>query len=74
MIVKVQISLDTTEAEPQVLIYDRTRDFVEQLPLSACPGLEEAMADAGPLRRAYFKAKVADGKIQLIRPVQEQTW
>lgn len=74
MIVKVQISLDTTEDERQVLIYDRTRDFFTQLPLSACPGLEEAMAEIGLPHRAFFKAAIVDGKIRLDRPVKEQDW
>ena len=74
MIVKVQISLETTQAEPQVMIYDEPREFFEILPLSKCPGLEEAMVDAGPARRAYFRAKVAKGKIQLDSRAPEQEW
>jgi hypothetical protein len=74
MIVKVQISLDTTEAEPQVMIYDELREFFEILPLSKCPGLEDAMADAGPTRRAYFRAKVVNKKIQLDNRAPEQEW
>jgi hypothetical protein len=74
MIVKVQISLDTTEAEPQVMIYDQPRKFFEILPLSKYPGLEAAMTDAGPLRRAYFKAKIVNKKIQLDSRAPEQEW
>lgn len=74
MIVKVQISLDTTHKEPQVMIYDQRRKFFEILPLSKCPGLEDTMVDAGPLRRAYFRAKVVDSKIRLDERAPEQDW
>jgi len=73
-IVKVQISITTTQSEPQVMIYDEPRDIFEILPLSKCPGLEEAMADAGPLRRAYFKARVVHSKVRLEERVPEQDW
>jgi hypothetical protein len=74
MIVKVQISHHTTEAEPQVLIMDEPRDFFAILSLSACPGLEDAMTDAGPLQRAFFEAEVVNGKVQLGRALPEQGW
>jgi hypothetical protein len=74
MIVKVQISLYTDKYEPQVMIYDRRRNHFEILPLSKCPGLEAAMADAGPDRRAFFKAKVIESKIHLEERVPEQEW
>jgi hypothetical protein len=74
MIVKVQISLNTTEEEPQVMIYDQKRAFYSVLPLSKCPGLEDAMADAGSARRAYFKAKLVDGQIHLDDRMPEQDW
>lgn len=73
-IVKVQISLDTTEKEPQVMIYDQHREVFEILPLSKCPGLEDAMADAGPLRRAYFRARIVNDKVHLVDRVPEQSW
>jgi hypothetical protein len=74
MIVKVQISLSTSASEPQVMIYDEPREVFEILPLSKCPGLEAAMADAGPLRRAYFKARIVHSKVQLDERVPEQDW
>jgi len=74
MIVKVQISLSTTEVEPQVLIMDELRAFFEILSLSTCPGLEDAMADTGPLRRAFFEARVVDKKLELGQRLPEQGW
>ena len=74
MIVKVQISLETTEPEKQVMIYDEPREFFEILPISKCPGLEGTMADAGPLQRAYFFARVRNGKIELQNRAPEQDW
>jgi len=74
MIVKVQISLSTTEVEPQVLIMDEERAFFEILGLSTCPELEDVMADTGPLRRAFFEARVVDKKLQLGRRLPEQGW
>ena len=74
MIVKVQISLSTTEVEPQVLIMDEPREFFEILGLSTCPGIEEALADTGPLRRAFFEARVVDKQLQLGRRLPEQGW
>jgi hypothetical protein len=73
-IVKVQISLSTTHNEPQVMIYDEPREIFEILPLSKCPGLEDAMADAGPLKRAYFRARIQNGKVQLDQRMPEQDW
>ncbi len=74
MIVKVQISLHTTEAESQVMIYDEQCDFFEILPLSACPGLRAAMLDTAPAWRTFFDAQVVDGKIQLGARRPEQGW
>lgn len=73
-IVKVQISLETTHSEPQVMIYDEHREVFEILPLSKCPGLEDAMADAGPAKRAYFRARIVNGKVQLDQRMPEQDW
>lgn len=74
MIVKVQISLYTEEAERQVLIQDENDDFVQILPLSKCPGLELAMADTRPTWRAFFDAKVVGGEIVLGARLPEQGW
>jgi len=71
MIVKVQISLATTGAERQVLVYDETRQYSTQLPLSACPGLEDVMAGAP---RAYFEAEIVDTKLCLDRQLPDQGW
>lgn len=74
MIVKVQISLHTTADEPQVLITDKPRKLFTILPLSAYPGLEDAMVDAGSSKRAFFEAKIVDGKVQIGDPLPEQGW
>jgi hypothetical protein len=71
MIVKVQVSLGTTEDEQQVLIYNRKRSFETQLPITACPGLLDVMGDAP---KAYFKAEIVDGKVHLNERVKEQNW
>lgn len=74
MIVKVQISLETTQPEPQVLIYNQDRSVMEILPLSKCPDLEAMMTDAGPLRRAYFHARIRDGSLLLGDRVDDPDW
>jgi hypothetical protein len=56
------------------MIYDEPREVFEILPLSKCPGLEDAMADAGPARRAYFRARVLNGKVHLDERMPEQSW
>lgn len=71
MIVKVQLSLVTTEVERQVLVYNRTRSYEAQLPMSACPGLEAEMVN---IHRAFFKAKIVDGRLHLLNRVMEQDW
>jgi hypothetical protein len=71
VIVKVQLSLCTSEAERQVLIYDKARRLHVTLPVSACLGLEEEMSSEF---RAFFKADVKDDKVHLGRRLPEQGW
>ncbi len=71
MIVKVQVSLATTATEVQVLIYNRKKSFEAQLPISACPGLREAMT-GDP--KAYFRAELVDGLVHLNGRVRDQSW
>lgn len=73
VIVKVQISLNTTEPERQVLINNEDRSLLVILPLSACPGLEDQMADL-PLPRAFFEAEIVGDKVHLGERLEEQGW
>ena len=72
MIVKVQISLATNADERQVLIRDEDDEFLVQLPLSTCVGLE-ALLDPD-LPRGFFEAEIVNHKIQLGRRLPEQGW
>lgn len=74
MIVKVQISLYTSESERQVLVMDEPRDTVIVLPLSTCIGLEAAMQDTAPVWRAFFEAEIIGGLLSLGRRMPEQDW
>ena len=74
MIVKVQISQHTSAVERQVLVYNQKYDYVVELPLSACPGLREAMLDTAPLWRAYFEAEIVDDKLSIGRCVPDPGW
>jgi len=71
VIVKVQLSLYTTESERQVLIHDETRSVFYMMSLSQFPSVEEKMA--GDIR-AFFNAIITNGQIKLGDRVQEQDW
>lgn len=74
MIVKIQISQHTSSLERQVLVYNQKYDYVVELPLSACPGLREAMLDTAPLWRAYFEAEIVDDKLSIGKRLPDQRW
>lgn len=74
MIVKVQISINTNEAERQVLVYDEPREYVAKLPLSVCPGLEAAMLDTAPMWRAFYEAEIVNDKLSIGQRLPEQGW
>lgn len=70
MIVKVQVSLMTTAAERQCLIYNRSRSVIGELPLT-----EEIATVMADRPKAYFEAKLDDdGVVQLGREVPAQRW
>ena len=68
---KVQLSLVTTDVERQVHVYNRTRSFEADLPISACPGIEDAMHGTP---KAYFEAQIIDGQLHLGQRVKAQPW
>lgn len=55
MILKIQISLETTHSEPQVLIYNANHEIEIEAPLKLFRGLAEKMGDQ---KRAFFEARV----------------
>lgn len=77
MILKIQVSLETTHEEPQVLIYDIDRRLQFETPLRMFTGLKEQLGDD---KRAFFEARVSalDGNgnvsINLIKKLPEQGW
>ena len=69
MIVKVQISKFSSDGEQRVLIYDRPRRFMVEVPLSACLGIE------GEDRAFYDGVTIVEGQIyQLGKRAPEQGW
>lgn len=69
MVVKVQVSLATTESEPQVLIYDRSRQYEYVGPMTP-----ELLALVRSRPRAYFEASVERGLFCIGRELPEQGW
>ena len=75
MIVKVQVSVKTTENRPQVLVYDRTRTFFYTGDVPP-----KVAALMGARKKAYFEAEAvpnADGAgvtLSIGAEVDEQSW
>jgi hypothetical protein len=69
MIVKVQISLFTNEAKPQVLVYNESRTVMWQG--DAPKGLKKLMKGEP---KKYFKATTGGKLIHLGDEVEEQEW
>lgn len=70
-IVKVQISLFTTEEAPQVLVYSEDRHTIFYKG-NTSPELEAAM---GGKLRAFFEAHInSEGKLLLDKKLEEQGW
>jgi hypothetical protein len=69
MIVKVQISLFSTEEGPQMLIYNKDKSVWYE---DAAP--DTLMMVMGSSNKKYFYAEIVDTKIQLGRPAKAQNW
>lgn len=69
MIVKVQLSLFTTEKARQVMIYNETRKYQYE---GDAPAELVKLMHGEPKR--YFYAKVKNGKFELGRRAPEQDW
>lgn len=69
MIVKVQVSIATSEPDPQVLIYSEDRSVWYTGSLT--PTIRRRM---GEEFKRYFEATVDCGVIALRREVEEQPW
>ncbi len=70
MIVKAQISLETSETVKQVLIYNQDRSVCFEM--DAPPAVLDAMADR---RKAFFHAELRDdGKLELLEVAPWQEW
>jgi len=69
-IIKVQLSLATTEPERQVLVYDRRRRWFWQGRAD-----EDLAALMGTRPKAFFYArKRRDGKLSIEAEAKEQSW
>lgn len=72
IVVKIQISLHTTESEPQVRAYTEDRTLDVTFPQSAVPGVAEALRGEP---KAYFEAYLdGTGKLELLRRMPAQAW
>lgn len=77
MILKVQISIETTHGEPQALIYNSNHEVELEGPLKMFQGLADKMGDH---KRAFFEADVyatddqGGVSISLGKRLPEQGW
>jgi hypothetical protein len=69
MIVKVQLSITTTEKLPQVLVYNEGKHLHYQGP--ATKEIERALG--GKLKK-YFYATLLEGQFVIGKPAPEQDW
>lgn len=69
MIVKVQLSITSTEAKRQVLVYDESRKY--RYEAEATKEIEKMMK--GRLK-AYFAARMNGTQIEILDEVQQQNW
>ncbi len=76
IVIKVQLSQLTTEPDSQVLIYDESKAFVYEGPVSNFVGLAEAIGSSG---KAYFEADIVHvtlDEIEIVfgKKLPEQDW
>lgn len=69
MIVKLQLPLSSTTANPGVLAYDKSRKFMVEIPVS--PELKELF---GPKVKIYCEAHVEKDKLVVDSKVADQSW
>ena len=69
MIVKMQLSTGTTAGSQQVLVYDKTREYVFE---------SDATEDVRQLMKGrlkvYFAARMNGSQIEILDEVDEQDW
>jgi hypothetical protein len=74
MIVKVQLPQFTTESDPPILVYDRTKKYMRMFPASQFSGpvVEEMRAAGKP--KAYYDVTLSDEMITFNKMVRDQPW
>lgn len=68
MIVKVQTPI-AGNSEPLALIYDRERKHEALIPYG-----DDLVRAMNYQPKAFFKARIVDGKIQLLERVKDRSW
>lgn len=69
MIVKVQMSLASSDGVRRVLIYDRTRRFSYEGGVN-----EDVVEMMGGRAKAYFEAGIRNGNLEIGDEVEAQSW
>lgn len=69
MIFKVQISIQTTEAKRQILIYNRDKNIIHQMDTNG--RLESIL---GEELKIYMHGYVRNGIIHLVKRVRDRNW
>lgn len=69
MIVKVQVSTNSSDDNKYMLIYNNQKTVVHKAPLS-----EEISKLMGSRKKAYFNAEIIDTEIAIKHEVDPQPW
>lgn len=69
IVVKVQVSLATSDETRRMLIYDQFRKICFEGPINSV--VSEMMGDSP---KKFFRAKVTANEIQLLKPVTWREW
>lgn len=69
LIVKVQLSLSTSHKQRQLLIYNKDRSLLQELPAT-----DEVVAAMEGHDKRYFEASFSQGVVELNKPTNNQDW
>lgn len=71
MIIKIQQSLNSSDKEKHVLIYNENKKFMYEANSEEIPPLLKLL---GKRPKAYFEAKLVNTKFEVYKEVETQNW
>lgn len=71
MIIKIQQSLNSSDKEKHVLIYDKNKKYIYEANKQEVPPLLELL---GKRPKAYFEAELVNTKFEVHKEVETQNW